>query len=119
MIDDEDNNPPVREDVVGEDIFQWILTQLCSAYYSGESELTNETQSFNLWLKIGEILNIPYILPYHKVVILGNDEGGDKPILSYVMTTNKEVLDNLLESIDESVVEKLAESVEERKKKYS
>ncbi len=124
MIEDDDevNTPPVRGDVLEEEIFQWVLTQLCSAYYEGESELTNETQSFNTWLKIGEILNIPHILPYHKALVLGDggeDDSGEKPILSYIMTTNKEVLEDILESIDEPVVEKLSDSIEDRKKKYS
>ncbi len=116
---EEDDSSPVREDVVKEDVFQWMLSQLCGAYYEGESELENQTQIFNVWLKLGEILNIPYILPHNRVIVLGDAEDDSKPILSYIMTTNKEVLEDLVEYIDENTVEKLADSLEERKKKYS
>jgi hypothetical protein len=117
--DDSDDSPPVREDVVKEDVFQWMITQLCCSYYEGESELENQTQVFNVWLKLGEILNIPHILPYNRAIVLGDAEEDPKPIVSYIMTTNKEVLEDLVEYIDENTVEKLADSLEERKKKYS
>jgi hypothetical protein len=119
MIEEDDNGiPPVREDVVEEDVFQWMITQLCGAYYEGESELETETQVFNVWLKLGEILNITHMLPHHRAIVIGDAEEDPKPIVSYIMTTNKEVLEDLVEYIDENTVEKLANSLDERKKKY-
>jgi len=118
MTEDEDLSPPVREDVAEEDVFQWMITQLCCAYYEGESELETETQIFNVWLKLGEILNVNHILPYHKAVVLGDAEGESKPMLCYIMTIDKEVLEDIVEYIDENTVDKLASSLEERKKKY-
>jgi hypothetical protein len=118
MIEDDDL-PPVREDLMGEDLFQWVLTQLCSAYFSGESEVETQTQSFNLWLKLGDLLNVFHFLPHHKAIVLEDTNIEDRPILAYILTTNKEVLEDLTEEINEKVVEKLSESIEERKKKYS
>ena len=105
MIEDEEDEitPPAREDLMEEDVFQWAITQLCSLYYNGNSMLENQTQVFNLWLKMGDLLNIFHFLPEYKAVVESTNEGEESPLLSFIMTTDKQVLEEILENIDEHI----------------
>jgi hypothetical protein len=122
MIEDEDDDdltPPVREDLMEEDVFQWAITQLCSLYYNGNSMLENQTQVFNLWLKLGDLLNIFHFLPEYKAVVESSSEESESPLLSFIMTTDKKVLEDILENMDEHMILKLKQGIEKRKGSYS
>jgi len=118
MSNNEDEEKPVANDIFNQEGFEYLISQLAQTYYFGNNDFENETEIINVWIKLGQLLNIYHILPHHKLIV--NSEEGDK-ILSYVLCSSKKALEHLTDHdiFDDDLIEDSIQAIEDKKKGYN
>jgi hypothetical protein len=107
-------------DVFSQEGFEYLISQLAQTYYFGDNDFEGEQDLLNVWIKIGQLLNIFHILPHHKVIV--NNEGDDQTkILSYILCASKKVLEQMTDHdiFDQDMVEQSIKAIEDKKRGYN
>lgn len=109
---------PMTDGKMTDEELRDILNELSNIHHFGQGKNLNEMETFITWVKIGKLLNIFEIFPYHKLVI--NSESKDTHLLSYVLNTSKEVLDHITSDdiFTDTLVTKCVEEILDKRGKY-
>jgi hypothetical protein len=115
----EDDRDLLPSNVFNQDGFEYLISQLAQTYYFGSNDFESEQELLNVWIKIGQLLNVFHILPHHKLIV-NNDENQTK-ILSYILCASKKVLEQITDHdiFDQDMVEQSVKEIEEKKKGYN
>jgi len=119
-MSDDSKNDLIPSNVFSQEGFEYLITQLSQTYYFGLNDFEGEQEILNVWIKIGQLLNVFHLLPHHKLIVNNEDEGQTK-ILSYILCASKKVLDHITDHdmFDQDMVEESVKAVDDKKKGYN
>lgn len=115
------NNDIYKSNLFNEEAFEYLISQLSQTYYFGCNDFSNEYELVNIWIKIGNLLNIDHILPNQKLIVNKENEEEEPKVLSFIATSSKKVLEDITDPdiFDEEMVHKCLVAIENKKKEYN
>jgi hypothetical protein len=115
----EDDKELLPNNVFNQEGFEFLISQLAETYYFGQNDFEGEQELLNVWIKIGQLLNVFHVLPHHKLIV--NSEEGQTKILAYILCASKKVLEQITDHdiFDQDMVEQSVKAIEDKKKGYN